>query len=76
MDEVRAYIVLGLAEENHTITKKWFDATIHHLIDELIFMEIDTCIVSCRKKNRIYQEPEKIYGGKKEIYTNKPNMKF
>ena len=73
VDEARAYIILGLAEENHTITKKWFETTIHHLIDELLFMNIDPCIVSCRKRTNLKNEMEKIYEAKKQIYTNKNN---
>ena len=73
VDEARAYIVLGLAEENHTITKKWFETTIHHLIDELLFMDIDPCIVSCRKKTNFKNEIGKNFESKKQIYINKNN---
>ena len=76
VDETRAYIVLGLAEERHTITKKWFETTIHHLIDELLFMDVEPCIVSCRKRNNFSENVEKIYEGKKEIYTNKQNWNY
>lgn len=77
MDEVRAYVVLGLAEENHTITKKWFDTTIHHLIDELLFMNIEPCIVSCRKKsNQIRTEMTKVSDGRKKVYTSKQNWNY
>ena len=73
LDEVRAYIILGLAEENHAISKKWFDVTIHHLIDELFYMGVEPCIVSCRKKIDRDIGLEKIHDGRKEIYTSKPN---
>ena len=76
MDERRAYIVLGLAEENYTISKKWFETTIHHLLDELFFMNISPCIVSCRKRREFQTPMEKIYEGKKEIYTTKQNWNY
>lgn len=69
MDLGRAYIVLGLAEENHTIKKRWFEATLHHIVDELLFLGFAPCIVSCRKKVR---NPtfEKVAGTKREFYVN------
>ena len=52
MDLGRAYIVLGLAEENHTIKKRWFEATLHHIVDELLFLDSPLVLFHVVKKLR------------------------
>ena len=71
MEVKRAYIVLGLAEENHSIPKMWFETTIHHIIDELLFLGVDPCLVSCRKKDNTRPEFTKINSVGKQVYINK-----
>lgn len=77
MDEVRVYTILGLAEENYTITKKWFDTTIHHIIDEFDFLNVDTCIVSCRKKQPYKKITEnQFYSKHKKEYSIEQNWNY
>ena len=77
MDDNRAYILLGLAEENHSISKRWFETTMHHIIDEVIFLGFDPCIVSCRKKSEYSERSyQKVHDGKKQLYVNTPNWNY
>lgn len=68
MDIKRAYIVLGLAEENHSIKKRWFEITINHILDEVLFLGFSPCLVSCRKKVS-NNDFKKISYGRKEVYV-------
>ena len=73
MDEVRAYILLGLAEEVHQIPKKWFETTVHNIIDELRLLNIEPCLVSCRKKSsQVKKTLQKVSEGRKQVYVNAP----
>jgi hypothetical protein len=76
VDIGRAYIILGLAEENHALDRRWFETTMHHIVDELIFIGFSPCIVSCRKKSPLRESRtfDRVQTGRKEVYVNRKSQ--